>query len=286
MLIAQITDLHIGFVPNDPEEANVQRLRAVVDSILRLNPLPDLVLATGDLTEAGTPRSYADLRAILAPLPMPVHFAMGNHDLRDTFADAFPAAPFDESGFLQYVIERDGLRLIVLDTLDTSRHGGSFCETRAAWLSARLEEAPDTPTVIVLHHPPVATDIPWMTVLPGEPWVDRLHAAIAPHKQVIRLIAGHVHRTILAPFAHTYVSVCPSTAPQVSLEMAEIDVVVPDDRPLIVIEPPTFGLHSWKNGVFTSHTVFTGEHKVVAAYNRALQPMIQHMIAERDSRNS
>ncbi len=282
MLIAQITDLHLGFVPDDPEEANAQRLRAVVAAILKLDPAPDMVLATGDLTEAGTPRSYADLKAILSALPMPVHFAMGNHDDRANFGAAFPDAVF-EGGFLQYVVDTDGLRIIVLDTLETGRHGGSFCDDRAAWLEARLSEAPEMPTLLVLHHPPVATDIPWMTILPGEPWVDRLKAVISRHPQVIRLVAGHVHRTILAPFAHTFVSVCPSTAPQVALEMREIDPDRPDGRPLIVIEPPTFGLHSWRDGTLTSHTVFTGEHKVVAAYTPALQPMIRTLVAERDA---
>ena len=286
MLIAQITDLHLGFVPDDPQEANAERLRAVVASIAALDPAPDLVLATGDLTEAGTPQSYRDLRAILSGLPMPVHFAMGNHDDRASFAAVFPEARFDADGFLQYVLERDGLRLVVLDTLDPARHGGSFDERRAAWLEARLAEAPGTPTLIVLHHPPVPTDIAWMTVLPGEPWVERLRAVVSRHPQVVRLIAGHVHRPIIAPFAHSIVLVCPSTAPQVALAMAAIDPAVPDGRPLIVLEPPAYALHSWRDGVLTSHIALAGDHHVVARYDEALQPMIRHMIEERDARAS
>lgn len=283
MLIAQITDLHLGFVADDPEEANAERLRAVVASIRALDPAPALVLATGDLTDAGTPASYRDLKAILDDLPMPVCFAMGNHDDRANFAEVFPDAEFDAGGFLQYVVERDGLRIVVLDTLEPGRHGGAFCSDRAAWLDARLGEAPETPTLIVLHHPPIDTGIPWMTVLPGEPWVERLKAVVERHPQIRGLVAGHIHRTILSPFAGTYVAVCPSTAPQVALQMGAIDIDVPDGRPLIVTEPPTFGLHRWTNGVLSTHVVFTGEHQVVARYDRSLQPMIRHLIAERDA---
>ena len=283
MLIAQITDLHLGFVPDDPEEANAQRLRAVVAAIRGLDPAPAFVLATGDLTEAGTPSSYAGLKAILAELPMPVHFAMGNHDDRATFRAAFPDTPVDDAGFVQYAIEADGLRIVVLDTLEPGRHGGAFCETRAAWLEARLAEAPGTPTLIVLHHPPIDTGIPWMTTLPGDKWIERLAAAISRHPQVRGLVAGHVHRTILSPFAGTTVTVVPSTAPQVALDMRPIDPEVPDDRPLIALEPPAYALHRWQNGTLSTHIVFTGEHRVVARYDRALQPMIRHMLAERDA---
>lgn len=282
MLIAQITDLHVGFVPDDPEEANAQRLRAVVAAICALDPAPDLVLATGDLTEAGTPNSYRDLKAILNSLPMPVHFAMGNHDERASFRAQFPDTPVDDDGFVQYVVEGYDLRVIVLDTLEPGRHGGSFCEKRADWLEARLSEAHGVPTLIVLHHPPIDTGIPWMTINPGDKWVARLEAVVARHPQVRGLVSGHVHRTILSAFAGTYVTVVPSTAPQVALDFRPMDPQIADDRPLIALEPPAYGLHRWENGKLSTHVVFTGEHRVVARYDRSLQPMIQHMLAERD----
>ena len=58
MLIAQITDLHIGFDPNDPNEHNRRRLDHVVETILQGPNRPDLMLVTGDLTERGDSASY------------------------------------------------------------------------------------------------------------------------------------------------------------------------------------------------------------------------------------
>ena len=44
MLIGQITDIHIGFDPGNPDEYNMQRLRAVVERVASAPSRPDLVL--------------------------------------------------------------------------------------------------------------------------------------------------------------------------------------------------------------------------------------------------
>ena len=44
MLIAQITDLHIGFDRDNPHELNIRRLNMVIDQLNAMNPKPDLVI--------------------------------------------------------------------------------------------------------------------------------------------------------------------------------------------------------------------------------------------------
>ena len=73
MLIAQLTDIHLGFVPDDPDELNRRRLDRAIAALLAHDPLPDLLLATGDLTDLGDPASYARLREAFAALPFPEH---------------------------------------------------------------------------------------------------------------------------------------------------------------------------------------------------------------------
>jgi len=51
MLVAQITDIHLGFEPDSPREFNRQRLDATLAALTALTPLPDLRLATGDLLD-------------------------------------------------------------------------------------------------------------------------------------------------------------------------------------------------------------------------------------------
>lgn len=53
MLIAQITDIHLGFDPNNPDEFNRQRLNATLDALRVLSPQPDLLLVTGDIANDG-----------------------------------------------------------------------------------------------------------------------------------------------------------------------------------------------------------------------------------------
>lgn len=153
MLIAQITDLHIGFVPHDSDEPNRQRLDAVLNLLVTGPNRPDMLIVSGDITDRGDVESYAGVADMLKRCPFPVYPCPGNHDHRVAFTAVFPDHVGGD-GFLHYVVERDGLRLIFLDTLEPGRHGGGFCELRAMWLKAQLAADPVMPTVIVMHHPP------------------------------------------------------------------------------------------------------------------------------------
>ncbi|HEX7852926.1 MAG TPA: phosphodiesterase [Sphingobium sp.] len=282
MLIGQVTDIHLGFEPNNPAEFNRARLDRVVGRFLHGVNRPELVLATGDLVDRGDIASYRRLREAFEELPCPVLCAVGNHDARANFLEVFPETPTAD-GFIQYVVELDGRRLIIVDTLEEGRHGGAFCEVRAAWLNARLQEAPDTPTVIVMHHPPVEVGIDWMNTHPDEPWVERFARAIAGHRQVQALLCGHIHRAISAPWNGVTVSVCSSSAPQVGLDLRPIDPEAPDLRDMIVAEGPGYALHRWTESGFVSHFGSIGEQVTFARYDAKMQPLVRSMIAERPS---
>lgn len=280
MLIAQVTDIHLGFEPDNPAEFNRKRLDQLINQLSNGVNRPDLLLATGDLVDQGDVASYRRLKNALSVAPCPVLYAMGNHDVRDAFLEVFPDTPV-EDGFIQYVRDVPGGRLIVIDTLEEGRHGGAFCERRAAWLSDRLGEAPDVPTVIVMHHPPVEVGIDWMNTHPEEPWVQRFAATIAGHSQVQALLCGHLHRAISAPWNGVTVSICSSSAPQVSLDLRPIDPDVPDHRPMIVAEPPAYALHRWTNHGFVSFFHTAGDEVMLAKYDGGLQPLVRSLIAER-----
>lgn len=280
MLIAQVTDIHLGFEPDNPEEFNRKRLDQVMAHFRETVNRPELILATGDLVDRGDLASYQRLKEAFAQAPCPVLYAMGNHDARDAFLEIFPDTPVAD-GFIQYVHDLGDRRLIVVDTLEDGRHGGAFCEARARWLTARLAEAPDTPTVIIMHHPPVEVGIDWMNTHPDEPWVERFAAAIAGHRQVQALLCGHLHRAISAPWNGVTVSICSSSAPQVSLDLRPIDPECPDDRPMIVAEPPAYAIHRWTESGFVSLFGSVGEPVALARYDKGLQPLVRSLIAER-----
>ncbi|HEU0134290.1 MAG TPA: phosphodiesterase [Allosphingosinicella sp.] len=281
MLIAQITDVHLGFEPGNPDELNRRRLDCVLRTLAEMAPRPELLLATGDLADSGDDaQSYARLKEAMAGLPFPVFHALGNHDGRSAFRTAFPDAPMP-GGFLQYAIEDHDLRILVLDTLEEGRHGGGFCETRAGWLRERLAEAPGRPTLLVLHHPPIESGLSWMTENPEAQWVQRLAAIVAAQTNIVAVVAGHLHRPVATRWAGTTLAVCPSTAPQVALDFRPIDPERPDDRPMIVADPPWFAIHHWDGRRLVTHFDTAQDHPILARFGPGLQPLVRLLAAEK-----
>ncbi|MES2904789.1 MAG: phosphodiesterase [Pseudomonadota bacterium] len=282
MLIAQITDLHIGFDRDNPHELNIRRLNMVIDHINAMKPVPDLLVVSGDLVEnADDKRAYRHMEALVKRWQGPLLWAVGNHDSREGMLEVLPEVPTDENGFIQYEMEQGGLRFVVVDTLDPGRHGGMVCEARAKWLKARLREKKDMPTIIVMHHPPVDTGIAWMSALPCEDWVQRVEQAIRPAKQVVAILAGHVHRPIASSFAGKRLVVAASTAPLVALDLEDVDPLHPDGRALIIGDAPAFALHYWDGTTLLSHFEIAGPRNVIASYNSNLQPMMKAFLEER-----
>ncbi len=280
MLIAQITDVHIGFEPGNLDESNWQRLNIVLRHLIDGPNRPDMLIVSGDLADHGDAASYQRVADLLGKCPFPVYPCLGNHDDRVNFATIFPAVPMSD-GFVQYSLRADGLRLIVLDTLEPGRHGGGFCEARARWLKARLSEDSDTPTVIVMHHPPLDVGIEWMATVNDEPWVKRFEAAIDGDSQIRAIWCGHFHRPIAAPWQNTTVTVCPATAAQLALDLVPIDAEKPDGRAMITGEAPGYALHLWRDDWLVSHFDTAQDHGVLATFDDKMQPLVRHLVEER-----
>lgn len=254
MLIAQITDTHIK-LPGKLAYRRVDTaamLAACVQSLLRLDPVPDLLVVTGDLADLGMPEEYAHLRSLLAPLPMPIVVVPGNHDAREALRQAFGAAAYlPASGFLHFAIDAYPLRILGLDTLLPGEGGGEMCAERLAWLDAQLAAAPRAPTLLLMHHPPFLTGIGHMDRI-GLQGRAEFATILARHPQVQAVLCGHLHRTIHACVGGRPALTCPSTAHQVALDLR-------DDAPSCFrLEPPGFMLHLWRDGALASHVARIG----------------------------
>ncbi len=257
MLIAQISDTHIkgeGVLAYGRFDTSAFLARAV-EHILRLDTRPDVVLATGDLVDAGTPDEYARLRHLLAPLPMPVYLIPGNHDDRDALRAAFAdRAWMPREGFIQYVIDDGPLRLVAIDTLVPGSPGGRVDAERLRWLDARLADAPSKPTVIFMHHPPFLTAIDFMDEI-GLDGADAMAEVVRRHPQIERVVCGHLHRSIQSRWAGTLALTVPATAHQVALD------VRPANGLSVSLEPPGYALHLWRPGVeLVSHVANIGDY--------------------------
>jgi len=282
MLIAQMSDIHIGFAPDErPEELNRIRFRATLARILEGPNRPDMMVLSGDITDNGDLESFEKTAALLAECPFPVWPMVGNHDTREALVAAFPQVRF-EGDFLHYAVEEDGLRILLLDTLENGRHGGGFCEARAAWLAAQLDAAPDTPTLIFMHHPPVVSGIEWMDPAPDEAWIRRFGAAVEGRRQILAIHCGHLHRPLATTFRGIPLHVTPSVAPLVAMDLRPIDKHVPDGCSRPSGEPPTYAIHRWDGSSLVTHYERVSGWKAIAHYTGSLQAMIQDMFAERE----
>jgi 3',5'-cyclic AMP phosphodiesterase CpdA len=268
MLIAQITDTHIvpeGHLASGRVDTATALARAV-EHVCRLRPRPDIVLATGDLVDAGVPEEYRRLRQLLAPLPMPVYLIPGNHDEREALRTVFADHAYlpREGEFLHYVVEGYPLRRLALYTVGPGTPHGRMCEARLAWLQARLRAAPARPTLILMHHPPFSTGIAPMD-RQGLENTEAMAAIVREHPQVERVVCGHLHRPIHVRWAGTIASTAPATAHQVVLDLEG------DGRAAFAMEPPACQLHLWRPGVgLVSHVSYIGEFPGPYPFRKAM----------------
>ena len=243
MIIVQITDMHLrpegdlchGVVDTAPA------LATAVDRITKLDPLPDVVLATGDLVDLGRPEDYRQLRRSLEPLSMPVYLIPGNHDDRAALRAEFGGDGYlpAEGEFLHYTLDDYPLRLIGLDTMIPGAESGEICAVRRQWLDDRLSEEPDKPTVVFMHHPPFGTGIPFMD-RQGCAGREALEHVVMRHPQVERVLCGHQHRSVQLAWGGTIAFVAPSTAYQMAFTLKT-------DAPSgFFLGPPAALLHLWR----------------------------------------
>ncbi len=239
MLIAQITDCHIV----EPDELlngrvdTAAMLRAAVSHLEAFEPRPDLVLATGDLVNDGTPEQYRNLVEILDGLTIPVVALPGNHDDRTGFREAFGLSPADPDEPIDFVVDTGELVIVAMDTTIPGRHDGCVDTSQIAWLDAQLTELAPAPVLLVQHHPPFQTGIVWMDAS-GLDGSEREAEVLARHPHVTGVLCGHIHRVVHARVGGVPASAWPSTGAQVALAL--------DGTPYGYIdEPPAVALHQW-----------------------------------------
>lgn len=271
MIIAQISDLHVR-PPEDLVEGRVDTNAYLLRTVDHLNghePPIDVVVATGDLADRGRADEYAVVKTILDELRMPVYLVPGNHDHRDRLRHAFAHHDYlpTDGEFLHYVVDDYPVRLICLDSKVPGRPGGLLCDRRLAWLENRLNEAPDRPTVLAIHHPPFPVGIPHMDCQRLDN-ADSFGEVVARHRQVERILCGHVHRPVQVRWYGTIASIAPSPAHQIVLDLRE------NAPSAFNLEPGACYLHVWYEATgLVTHMSYIGEYQGPYGYGeQGMQP--------------
>ena len=191
MRLIQLTDCHLF---DDPATRlggvdTQATLAAVIDALAAADPAPDVVLATGDLTQLGEAGAYGRVRRLLQSLAMPVYCLPGNHDHRETFAAAMPG----DGVHVTRSLCRGGWQILFLDSTIPGEDDGRLGEAELAALDQALGARPDHHALVCLHHHPVVVGGAWRDVVSlANP--DGLFAVIDRHPGVRGILFGHIHQ--------------------------------------------------------------------------------------------
>lgn len=256
MLIAQLSDAHVrpaGVLYHDVVDSNA----ALVDAVAHVRGLqsrPDLVVVTGDLVDHGQPDEYAHVREILGALPVSYLVIPGNHDDRENLRRAFADHDYlPRTGPLHYCVDDHRVRIIGLDSTVPGHHYGHVDGAGLDWLAATLAQDTAKPTLIMLHHPPFVSGIPYLDEYRYFEGAS-LAAVVERAPNVEAVLCGHVHRSMVRRWAGTMIVTCPSTATEIDLQLAESAQSSSHDG------PRGYLLHLWdEHEGMLSHLVNMGD---------------------------
>jgi len=208
---AFLSDTH---VPADPENNYrgfypYRNLQKVVTQIAA--DLPEGAIITGDLARLeGLVGDYANAAKLLAPITerRPVCMALGNHDHRANFLNAFNnpgGAKQAVQGKHVVIADAGPARLIVLDSLMfVNKVPGLLGQAQRSWLRSYLSTSDDQPTLLFFHHTLGEGDGDLLDA-------PRLFDIILPASNVKALIFGHSHAYSYTEFEGVHLINLPAT---------------------------------------------------------------------------
>ena len=242
MLLAQISDPHI--VENGRKTLNIaptaENLSAIIDDINSRSPRPDAVVVSGDVTDTGSIKDTRNAVQILNALEIPYFVIPGNHDEREILWQYFKgnACPALKPGFINYVIDDFEVRLIALDSTIAGADGGELCTERLDWLDKALAAAPDRPTIIFMHHPPLKLGV-LETDVDGFIGMNELAKIVAQYSNIERICCGHIHLPTHSRWNGTIVSTAPSSGMRLGLDLSM------KKTSEFYFDAPAYQLHHW-----------------------------------------
>lgn len=186
--LAQITDAHLladpqGWLRGRQPLATFERTLAVVAA-----REPHALLLTGDLSDDGSREAYVALAERVRATALPTLAIAGNHDHPVRLAQYLADDPFHADADLNL----GAWRLLALDSSDPPRIAGVLDPEQLRWLAQALDGDP-RPTLVVLHHPPLAIGCPKMDPLALVNGAE-LRSLLDRFAQVRLCLFGHIHQ--------------------------------------------------------------------------------------------
>src|SRR3954471_4165417 len=186
----QLSDTHWGFqgAPNPDAAGTLPKAIAAVNA---LDPQPDFIVFTGDLTHttddpAERRKRLAQFKEHIAKLrTQNIRLMPGEHDASLDRGEAYQEA----FGPTHYAFEHKGVRFIAIDNV--SDPTGAIGAEQLGWLKAELDKAPRDARIVILTHRPL------FPLYPQWDWAtrdgDKALELLMPYSNVT-VFYGHIHQ--------------------------------------------------------------------------------------------
>lgn len=208
LVLAHVSDLHL-----DGGRRAAARVERVVQFLDRLASPVDAVLVTGDLADHGAEHEYEQMQSLLGDRQRFL-LCPGNHDARGAYRTMLLGEPPGDHRVddpINQMHDLPGLRVAMCDSSVPGRDEGYLSDATLRWLAEVLTEAPTTPTLVALHHPPVDLHSPFIDAIRLQ-GAERLATLLASHPQIVAVLCGHAHTPAASVFAGRPLLVAPGVA--------------------------------------------------------------------------
>ena len=222
--IAQISDTHllcpVKVGETDIVKQRINNLKRCVDSINNLDPQPDIIIHTGDVTQNGTVEEYTIADSILKKLKQSIFFTPGNRDNKPNLRKIFTQSLSEKTDkeFYIYSIEFKGFKLISMDTFCSNSNKGELTSSKIKLLSNEISHSRSLPTAIFMHHPPYNVSdneferIEYVDIEE----VKKFHYFLKNKSNIVALFCGHIHKYFESNIGHIKTFTMPSIATDLS----------------------------------------------------------------------
>lgn len=253
--VLQLTDPHLGARANEALLGmnTEESLKDVLAEVRRSGVAYDVVIATGDISNDGSIASYHRFIARVQDyLPgVPLAWLAGNHDNPRNMINLPGEKPMMGSFML------GAWHFILLNSRIPFEEGGELSKYELTRLSELLQQHPNTPTVVLLHHQPVPIGSLWIDTYTVKN-ADDFFAVVDQHPNVKAVCWGHVHQAFHRKRGHLQLFATPSTCIQFTPDSQDFSV---DDQ-----MPGYRHLDLYANGDVFSHIGRTKERAYVIDY--------------------
>jgi len=223
--VLQFSDCHLFA---DPAEilmgVNVWRSLTEVQALARrIDPAPDLILASGDLVHDESQEAYGRLARSFSGFDAPVYCLPGNHDDPEMMKRLLTAGNVSVPG----EVWLGGWQFVFLDSVIPGMVEGRLSDDELARLEACLAAGRDYHALLCVHHQPVPIGSPWMDDIGLSNSAD-LWRVIADFPQVRGVVWGHIHQEYDDVRRGIRLLGCPATCMQF---LPNSDRCIVDSRP-------------------------------------------------------